>query len=168
MAAPDAIACELVRDLVAQNGSALVRVRGHSMLPSVWPGDIVHVRRAGPEELARGQIVMFHREGVLRVHRIVAITREPWTIVTQGDCLLRCDAPLRPEQLIGAVVAIRREGRSVPARASILLTSRLLRFLTRFSDLPAYLLVRFRSAVHAMRSGSSATDIPDRAALELK
>src|SRR5512146_278253 len=110
VAAPHSIACELVRDLVAQNGAAQVRVYGCSMLPAVWPGDILHIQRTPAERLAVGQIVMFYRDGGLVAHRICEISRAPWSFITQGDHLPIPDSPVRPEELIGLAVAITRRG----------------------------------------------------------
>ena len=51
----NALGCELAGEMVRTFGRVRVRVTGTSMIPAVWPGDVLVVeRRAGGKDSARG------------------------------------------------------------------------------------------------------------------
>jgi hypothetical protein len=80
------------------------------MLPAVWPGDVVTVRRCEFADLQPGQIALFHRDGKLTAHRIQNITDNQ--IVTRGDALACFDPPVRAIEIVGRVESICRNGRT--------------------------------------------------------
>ena len=103
-----AVCCELVHDVACSSGEVTLMVRGASMLPAIWPGDVVTVRRCDFAELRAGQIALFHRDGKLTAHRIQSIDSNE--IVTRGDSIACFDAPVRPGEIVGRVESIRRGG----------------------------------------------------------
>jgi len=62
LAVHDQIGCELVADALRAGAETRIRVMGTSMLPALWPGDILVVRRraAAPSP---GDIVLFCATG---------------------------------------------------------------------------------------------------------
>ena len=90
-------------------GEVRLKVTGASMLPAIWPGDVITVRRCEVSELRPGQIALYHREGKLTAHRIKRISRDH--LVTRGDSVLSFDAPVSPLGIVGQVVTILRNGR---------------------------------------------------------
>ncbi len=128
-----AVWCELVHEVAGAQGEVRLRAGGASMLPVVWPGDLVTVRRCAFEQLRPGQIVLHGRDETLTLHRIVRVASDH--VITRGDSLPKCDQPVKAGDVVGQVVGISRNGRSVPFEqvlwqrvvASILRRSRLLR-----------------------------------------
>ena len=101
--ARDEVKCDLFLEVLRSFGSARLRVTGTSMLPSIWPGDILEVSllpvssfespissfpgrgRAG-ERLAEardsirpGELVLYERSGRFFAHRVVGAMQMPIT-----------------------------------------------------------------------------------------
>jgi hypothetical protein len=106
-----AVFCELVQDVAAISGEVRLRVRGASMLPAVWPEDVVTVRQSSFAELKRGEVVLFRRDGGLTLHRIVKIAAD--YAITRGDALRCEDGAVREDEIVGKLVGIDRSGRQV-------------------------------------------------------
>jgi signal peptidase I len=88
---------------------------GTSMVPAIHPGDVLSIQPVDPREVSRGDIVVYAREQVLIVHRIVRTSSdssEPY-LVTRGDRLLQDDTPILPCELLGRVASIERKNRRV-------------------------------------------------------
>src|ERR1017187_3020778 len=107
----DAVKRNLVADVARSFGQVRLKVTGTSMLPSVWPGDILTVSRCSCGDLNPGQIVLCFRDEALVAHRL--IRKSGNRIVTRGDSLYNYDRPFREEELLGRVVTIVRDGRQV-------------------------------------------------------
>ena len=111
-----AFQADLVLDLLLQDGHAtLVPVRGRSMRPTLVNGDAVVIEPF--LGLPRpGQIVLARTDGILIVHRLVAIEMVSGRRVyrLQGDAEPGPDPGVRRENLIGRAVALVRDGRRVP------------------------------------------------------
>jgi signal peptidase len=110
------LACELVTDVVRNFGEARLKVTGASMIPAIWPGDVITIRRRGVAELQSGQIVLSRRGGMLVAHRITCIRGHH--VITRGDSLQHDDPPVRPSDIVGEVVSIVRNGCQVRPRQS--------------------------------------------------
>jgi len=89
--------------------------RGASMNPLFREGDILEVAPCHEPEICAGDVVAFpHPAKPGRViHRVVAV--KPWGILTKGDnCSALDDWTLKPGDILGRVVAIHRQGRTLP------------------------------------------------------
>jgi signal peptidase I len=106
-----ATCCELAFDVARSSGEARLRVNGASMLPVVWPGDLVTVRHCNPGKLMPGQIVVYRRDDLLIVHRITKNTGDH--LVTRGDARPFNDPPVKAIEILGHVVSIDRNGRQI-------------------------------------------------------
>jgi len=91
-----------------------LRATGCSMLPSLWPGDVLTVRPADP--IHRGDVILFRRHGRLYGHRVVReLSVGPRrSFITHGDGLLHADSPVADADVLGPVVLVTRAGRSFP------------------------------------------------------
>ena len=69
--ARETLGCELAAEVLRSWGRLRLRATGASMLPAVWPGDVLSVRSQGVVEALPGDIVLFGREGRLVAHRVV-------------------------------------------------------------------------------------------------
>jgi signal peptidase len=138
----EAACCDLVADVVRSAGSASLRVTGLSMLPAIWPGDVLTVRRQAPDELKPGHIVLYRRGETLTAHRIVQIADEH--LLTRGDCVPSLDIPVGFNDVVGQVVGICRNGRMVPLQQSS--WQRVAAWILRRSEWCTKLLPRLRAA----------------------
>src|SRR5213594_1624457 len=101
-----AAGCGLAAEVLSLAGQVRLRVTGSSMLPSVWPGDILTVCRAEARQILPGEIVLVARDGLLRAHRLIGKTER--FLVTRGDSLLLNDPPVSDNELLGKVTSILR------------------------------------------------------------
>jgi hypothetical protein len=138
----------LVRDLVRKTGRARVRATGTSMVPSIWPGDELLIQNTSAP-LIPGQVVAWQANQRIFIHRVIEVNRN--TVLTRGDRHHIPDPPFSPDQLLGVVTHVIRN--DVPAVLSTRLsyTARLLRFISRLSDWPAFLLVIARAQRRSSR-----------------
>jgi hypothetical protein len=141
----DAAKRELAAEVIRQFGEVSLRVTGTSMLPAVWPGDVITVRRQSAAELPLGQIVLCYRNQAFSAHRLIGKGDDG--LITHGDSLAYDDPPFRDVEVLGAVISIFRGGRSVAlssawwhrAASSIVQRSELCtRILLRLKRLPRW------------------------------
>ncbi len=143
----------LFGDVLHRFGEATVKVIGSSMLPSIWPGDVLTIRRRLASEIRTGEIAVFTRHDRLFAHRVVDHAGPH--LVTQGDAMPSPDAPVSDTELLGIVRSLSRDGRSrkVPADPSGL--GRLMAALARRSSRASRMLQRVgrvTSAVSKLRA----------------
>jgi hypothetical protein len=93
----------LVADALCGRGSLRLRVHGESMLPTLWPGEVVEIEGCPPEEVRPGEIVLARRDGRLFLHRLVAPCA-PNGFRLRGDSVPGADPPYPPEALLGKLV----------------------------------------------------------------
>lgn len=127
----DAVCCELVCDAARISGVVRLKVAGASMLPALWPGDVLTVRRCNSSELKQEQIALCRRDGRLTAHRIKQVSGDG--LILRGDALPRFDPPVQASEVVGRVVAISRAGR--PVRLEQTFWQRVVSFMLRRSDL---------------------------------
>lgn len=106
------LACEFAGEILRTYEEVRLRVFGTSMVPSILPGDLISVRRVRLSEISSGEIVLYAREGRLFAHRVVgcAGSSEQPLLITRGDRLSQNDPPVSPNELIGRVTSIQRDG----------------------------------------------------------
>ena len=99
---------ELFLELLCRFGRARLRVNGASMVPSLWPGDVVEVVRVPSSEIRLRNIVLLERDGRFFCHRVIELFREGNSTLlrTKGDALHDCDPPAAPAQVLGVVGAV--------------------------------------------------------------
>jgi signal peptidase I len=145
----DAPQLSLILPVLASGGTVRVRVRGSSMLPSLWPGDVLTIEGLSCSEAVAGDIVLVLNEQRLLIHRIKEKRQDrngqlQW--ITQGDAVPQSDPAVLGSEPLGRVSMIERNHRfMVPRGLSVCL--RLLAWMLCHWD-------RFRSIclrIHAMR-----------------
>jgi hypothetical protein len=96
---------ELAVEVLRSFGELRFRALGESMLPSIFPGDIVVAHRARIECFAAGDVALFSREGRFYAHRVVERFSEGGRIrlVTRGDSVPAADPPITQSELLGRV-----------------------------------------------------------------
>ena len=143
----ETLGCELAAEVLRSFGKLRLRTTGASMLPTVWPGDVLSVRRHNVVEALPGDIVLFEREGRLVAHRVVerTICQDKMQWVTRGDSVGSNDAPVSCHELLGRVTAIERGSRRLTPHQSS--ASRLISWILCRSELATRALLRFRGWV---------------------
>jgi hypothetical protein len=133
----------LAAEVLRSSGKLRLRATGASMLPAVWPGDILSVRNHDSAEALPGEIVLFAREGRLVAHRVVERTlcqdRIQW--VTRGDSVSDNDAPISRHELLGRVTAIVRGRHRIAPRLTF--WGRIASWILRRSEFCTRVLLRF-------------------------
>src|SRR5262249_34474188 len=86
------------------------RAYGQSMLPTVYPGDVLTVHRRKASTIEPGDIVVYVRQNRLFAHRVVKKENVKTSIelVTRGDALTQFDPPVHQGEILGCVSAIAR------------------------------------------------------------
>ena len=104
---------DLAAEVLTSGGTIRLQALGTSMLPSIWPGDVLSIEPKSGEEIVPGDIVLVARDGRFFIHRLIEKRSSTW--ITRGDSLPQDDAPVAPLQVLGKVSLIhRRTGDIVP------------------------------------------------------
>jgi signal peptidase I len=109
---------ELATQLLRSGGRIRIRALGTSMLPTIFPGDILHLESTPRNELAVGDVVLVKREKKIVIHRLVSNASRRW--VTRGDAVPQDDSAVENEEFLGRVTRIDRGSRSIEPRGQVL------------------------------------------------
>ena len=112
------IKCELAADALKASGTLRLRALGFSMLPSIWPGDVLTIQSQDSDECSVGDIVLYMSAGYFFIHRVSRVS-DSGDLIVKGDGLPQSDPPVQAQQVLGKVVAIEHDGRHFqPSQAS--------------------------------------------------
>jgi len=100
--------CSLAAEVLRRFGQLRLRVTGASMLPAIWPGDVVTIRSVWLSDVSRGDLVLFFRGRRFLVHRVWDVLED--SLLTRGDSVLGPDLPVSSKELLGRVVSITGTG----------------------------------------------------------
>jgi signal peptidase I len=131
---------DLAVEVLRSFGHARLPVKGSSMLPSLWPGDILAVRRENAESIRPGEVVVFLREGKLVAHRVVEGATP--LLVTRGDRRTSPDAPVSAADVLGRVISIERGRRRKDPRLTLF--RRFIAWALRRSELTTRVLLHIQ------------------------
>src|SRR5437867_6765581 len=98
----DSSRVELVVDVLGRFGEARLRVGGSSMLPAIWPGDVLTIRRRPMSAVRCGDVAVFVRGDRVFGHRVIA-HHDPH-LVTQCHSLPSPDAPVTQAEMLGVAL----------------------------------------------------------------
>ena len=78
---------------------------GYSMIPTVWPGELIEIQPVVIENVKIGDIIAFQRIQHMVVHRVVMIQNlnDETFITTMGDSNLKVDEVINNANFIGKV-----------------------------------------------------------------
>ena len=105
----DSAKCDLAAEILRESGKLRLRATGSSMLPSIWPGDVLVIQKRELKQVTAGETAVFFPGGRLTAHRVVS--HHCTFLVTQGDSVPQPDALVTAENLVGVVVSIERGGK---------------------------------------------------------
>ena len=155
-----AVRSALVADVLRRSDRLRVRLRvhGESMLPTLWPGDVVEIESCSVEDVQPGDIVLALRDDRLVLHRLVAPCT-PNGFLLRGDSVPGPDPQFSPEALLGRLVRHADEGRTVSARPGFAVTwfgvkwSRAVGVLFCYCSVARRLALKLRSRRKASQRG---------------
>jgi signal peptidase I len=94
----------LMADALRLSGRLRLQVHGESMLPALWPGDVVEIASCSLEDVLSGEIVLARRDGRLFLHRLVS-TCKPDGFLLRGDSMPGSDPQFPAKALLGRLVS---------------------------------------------------------------
>ena len=100
---------DLLKEVLLRWGCARLQVNGTSMLPSLFPYDVVLLMPCSASELVPGDLVLGEHQDRWLLHRVVRLEGD-W-LHTRGDLLPFDDPPAPAENVIAKVVGLERFGR---------------------------------------------------------
>jgi hypothetical protein len=138
---------ELALEVLGGRGRVRFRAFGTSMLPALWPGDVLDIERNAEGQIREGDIALFKRQGKLFAHRVLAVCGfgDQRVMLAQGDSISRPDPPFLASELLGRVEAVVRGGDEIPVKRRPGAFSRAASWLFRQPGL----IGRFSLALHA-------------------
>jgi len=83
------------------------RACGTSMRPAIRDGETVTVESVEPTAVKPGDVLLYHHKQRPFAHRVVEIQQNGGEVIgftLRGDAKAGCDAPVKPDQIIGRVV----------------------------------------------------------------
>ena len=102
----------LALDALAREGDLWLSGASASMLPLIRPEDEVRLVPVDPARVVPGMVIAYRREERLVIHRVLACGDAG--IVAKGDASASPDPPVRRDDVLARVVALRSaRGRSV-------------------------------------------------------
>ncbi|MCJ7442334.1 MAG: signal peptidase I [Thermoanaerobaculaceae bacterium] len=117
----DAAFIEVVTDLLSRGHSVRFRAKGSSMHPTIREGEAITVAPARPAAIRRGDVILYRSARGVIAHRVAGVERGPDgapVFVPRGDASATCDEPVSESAVLGAVVSVERDGRTLnPASA---------------------------------------------------
>ena len=137
----------LAAEILRRGDSISIRVRGMSMLPTIWPGDLVTIAPCTPDPLVPGEIVLHQNSDRVFIHRLVAesCTTNFDLLITRGDSMPNPDPAIPKSQVLGRVVSICRNGRTIIPACKLPFHARALGWMACYSTTVRSLALRFHS-----------------------
>ena len=134
MANASKLLLDLTTELLSQGTTVRFRPSGRSMYPSIREGELVTVEPVVASDVTLGDIVLYHSQRGLIAHRVIQVNRSQAQLNAyraagfslrasssqdarafrlRGDASLSCDQPVEADQILGRVIRVERDGRSV-------------------------------------------------------
>lgn len=109
----------LAAEVLRTTGTVRLGALGYSMLPTLWPGDLLTIEAKSFDQVRVGDVVLFVREDRFFIHRILRkddLAAGKY-LVTRGDAMPEADTPVYPGELLGKVVSVESDDQAfvVPA-----------------------------------------------------
>jgi hypothetical protein len=142
-----ALQCELAADTLRSSGILRLRVAGWSMVPTLWPGDTLVIEAVESSAVRSGDIVLFARHRQFVAHRVIENRSPVRGIETRGDAMTQMDAPVSNRELLGRVVSIERNGKSIAPNHELNVASRSVAALVRHAPAAARVAVAVREVL---------------------
>ena len=110
---------DLTTELLSQGATVRFRPSGRSMYPSIREGELITVEPVKASDVKLADIVLYRSERGPIAHRVVGSSPTQSSVLSShhflllGDASLSCDQPVEAHQILGRVVRVQRNGRSI-------------------------------------------------------
>ncbi len=94
----------LAADNLRLSGRLRLQVRGQSMLPTLWPDDVVEIARCSADDVRPGEIVLALREDRFFLHRFLGPSKANGFLL-RGDSMRSPDPQFPNDALLGRLVS---------------------------------------------------------------
>ena len=99
-------------DLLVRDGRFVYTNVGGSMLPLLRQRrDIIEIHAKGPERCKKYDVVLYKREGMYILHRILKVLKNGYLIA--GDNNTFTDPPVTDDMILGVLTRVVRNGKSI-------------------------------------------------------
>ncbi len=165
--AREGVVLSLASEVLRTSGGLRFAALGASMVPAIFPGDILIVRRETARRVRCGDVVLCFRAGRFCAHRLIAKLEEGGrlSLVTRGDALRENDPALAESELLGRVTAVVRGRKRIELGGRATAREDLLGWAARRSNGVVKWLVRWntlRARLARNPGGALAEAQPDR------
>jgi len=139
--------CGLATEVLRCFGEISLKATGTSMLPTIWPGDLLNIQFAEFEQVLPGDIVLYTRQNRFFIHRVTMKSdlAGERRLTMRGDAMAGVDPPVHAEELLGRVVAIRRGSNTIDFDRKLSAIRRMIGLLLGRCDLFCDLALRFQA-----------------------
>jgi signal peptidase I len=122
---------ELVSQILRDGHNVRFKAPGNSMRPAILDGDCLMVEPIGPAAIKMGDIILYQEEERIIAHRVMDIgkgeisktQREArithYSFILRGDASYSYDEPVYPDQILGKIVSVERNGRIINPYSSL-------------------------------------------------
>jgi len=115
---------DTVCSLLSKRMTVRIKASGHSMYPSVKPGNFISIEAVSDaEKLMPGEIVAWYRDFDLVSHRLLHIYKSGNIVycITRGDASPASDAPVKFDDLAGRICLVEKRNNTIkpPAKSYI-------------------------------------------------
>jgi signal peptidase I len=122
---------ELISQILRDGHKVRFRAPGKSMQPVILDGDCLMVEPIGPAAIKMGDIILYQAEERIIAHRVMDIGKgeisktQPeahithYSFILRGDASYSYDEPVYPDQILGKIVSVERNGRIINPYSSI-------------------------------------------------
>ena len=140
------------------------------MHPTIANGETIIIEPVDPSEIRWGDIILYRTKTGVIAHRVISILRDTSSVLSpqassllfihRGDAFETPDEPVRPDQVLGRVVSVERNGHCVNLlgkKAKILFLTRIL--ATRVKGQIGQIPIVAHTIRHIRRKGSLASNL---------
>jgi hypothetical protein len=122
---------ELISHILRDGHNVRFKAPGKSMRPAILDGDCLMVEPIGPTAIKMGDIILYQAEERIIAHRVMdigkgEIPKTPtaariahYSFILRGDASYSYDEPVYPDQILGKIVSVERNGRIINPYSSI-------------------------------------------------
>ena len=146
---------ELAVEVLTSGHSLRLRAFGTSMLPSIWPGDLLSIKPTSEQEIAAGDIVLVARQTRFFIHRLIQKRDSCW--ITRGDSLPQNDDPFTSCEVLGRVSLIHKNKKTIVPEPRRSLFNRTLAWMLCRSDTLRTFALRVHSLSHSCSASTPST-----------
>ena len=145
----------LASEILRKFGVLRLAVHGSSMVPAIFPGDVVTVLQVTAGEVQCGDVILCSRGNRVFAHRVVRKARAPGRMewITRGDALSEDDPPVSESEFLGKVTAIIRGKNQIVLRRTRSVSSRATAWCLQRFDVVLALFLRWHVLRRRLAAG---------------